>query len=116
MRSGQGSLLLHWKLSSQAPDRPYPKAEMLAGLRRLRDVLSMVPAVREVSAEPDARPEHNGWLATFRVELRHPLAWSAVKWLAHAVNDDDNGSAVACCTRSGPGRMAPSGTSQCGGT
>ncbi|HEY1188718.1 MAG TPA: hypothetical protein VGE74_13775 [Gemmata sp.] len=94
MRTGQGSLLLHWKLS-QPPDRPYPEAELLAGLHRLREVLSRVPAVHDVSTEPDRRPECNGWLASFRIDLRDPLAWSAVKWLAHAVNDDDNGSTVA---------------------
>jgi hypothetical protein len=95
MRTGQGSLLLHWKLTSQPPDRPYPEAELLTGLHRVREVLSQVPAVHDVSAEPDQHPERNGWLALFRIDLRHPLAWSAVKWLSHAVNDDDNGSPVA---------------------
>ena len=53
MRTGQGSLLLHWKLSSQPPDRPYPEAELLAGLHRLQALLSKVPAVQDVTAVPD---------------------------------------------------------------
>lgn len=74
MRTGRGSLQLHWKLSSQTPDRNYPEAELLAGLRRLREVLSQIPTVCDVSADPDALTDHNGWLASFRIELGHPLA------------------------------------------
>lgn len=95
MRTGHGSLLLHWKLTSQPLDRPYPESELLTGLRCLHDVLIRVPTVHDVSVESDERPEHNGWLVSFRVELGQPLAWSAIKWLSHAINDNDNGSTVA---------------------
>ena len=95
MRTGQGSLLLHWKMSSQPPDRLYPESELLAGLHRLHAVLSKIPALQDVTAVSDDQPGGNGWFASFQIDLRHPLSWSTVKWLSHAVNDNDNGSTVA---------------------
>jgi hypothetical protein len=95
MRTGQGSLLLHWRLSSESPDRQYPEGELRAGLEQLQTVISQIPAVHDVTAEPSQWPKHNGWHVSFRIDLRHPLAWSAVKWLSYAVNDDDNGTTIA---------------------
>jgi hypothetical protein len=97
---------LHWKMSSLSPERNYPEPELRAGLAQLRELLSQVPAVGKVLAEPSALPEQNGWCVTFTIDTAHPLIWDVVHRLAHAVNDEDCGKPLATLY---PAWMPPEG-------
>ena len=60
------------------------KAALKRGLPQLVDFLKRVPGVQLLSSQVTADAF---WWVKFRIDLRHPLAWSVVQELGHVLND-----------------------------